>query len=87
MEEITAWPIDLAITVEPEANAWKAGSVVNGKLKDDPREMIHLVTDQLRPKFDWRDGQLFWRDDSGNGSAKDSRHSLNRLVEQSHRPR
>ena len=42
MEEITAWPIDLAITVEPEANAWKAGSVVNGKLKDDPREMIHL---------------------------------------------
>lgn len=41
MEEITAWPIDLAITVEPEANAWKV-SVVNGKLKDDPREMIHL---------------------------------------------
>jgi hypothetical protein len=34
MEEITAWPIDVAITVEPEANAWKV-SVVNGKLKDD----------------------------------------------------
>jgi hypothetical protein len=52
MEEIAAWPTDLAITVEPEVDTWKV-NITNGKLKDDPRltEMIHLVADHLRSEF------------------------------------
>jgi hypothetical protein len=53
MEAIAAWPTDLAITVEPEADTWKL-NFTNGKLKADPRltEMIHLVADHLRAEFD-----------------------------------
>ena len=56
MEAIAAWPTDLAITVEPEADTWKL-NITNGKLKDDPRltEMIHLVADQLRAEFDLKE--------------------------------
>jgi hypothetical protein len=53
MEEIAAWPTDLAITVEPEADTWKV-NIMHGRLKDDPRlrEMVHLVANQLRTEFD-----------------------------------
>jgi hypothetical protein len=55
MEQISDLPTDLAISVRPDGDTWKA-VIMQGNAADnsDQFEMIMLICDRLRGEFDLR---------------------------------
>jgi hypothetical protein len=53
MEEICDWPTDIAVSVRPEGDTWKAVMMHDGGGDETDRfEMIMLICDRLRNEFD-----------------------------------
>jgi hypothetical protein len=52
MEEISDWPTDIAISVRPDGDTWKA--VIMQEAPDDSGrvEIIEMICDSLRSEFD-----------------------------------
>jgi hypothetical protein len=55
MEEISDLPTDMAISVRPDGDTWKAVIMQEGGADESDRfEMIMLICDRLRSEFDLR---------------------------------
>jgi hypothetical protein len=54
MEEISCdWPTDMAVSVRPDGDTWKAVIMQESRTDDSGRfEMIQLICDRLRSEFD-----------------------------------
>jgi hypothetical protein len=53
MEEICDWPMDLAVSVRPDGDTWKAVITQESRVDESDRfEMILLICDRLRSEFD-----------------------------------
>ena len=53
MEDTSAWPTDLAISVVPHEDSWKVEIMRDGPLRDADRcDMIEAIADRLRNQFD-----------------------------------
>ena len=53
MEQISDLPTDLAISVRPDGDTWKAVIMQGNSVDDsDKVEMIMLICDRLRSQFD-----------------------------------
>jgi hypothetical protein len=53
MEGICDWPTDIAVSVRPDGDTWKAVITHEGTGDESERfEMIMLICDRLRSEFD-----------------------------------
>jgi hypothetical protein len=53
MEDICDWPTDMAISVQPDGDSWKAAVMQEGT-EDDAgrREMVEQIAARLRTEYD-----------------------------------
>lgn len=53
MEDICAWPVDMAVSVRPEGDTWKAIIMQKHRKSDEGlAEILQTIIDQLRTEFD-----------------------------------
>ena len=52
MEDISEWPTDLAISIEPKEDSWKVVIVSDGEQDAERCAMIETIVDRLRSQFD-----------------------------------
>ena len=53
MEDISARPTDMMISVQPDGDTWKAAVMQEGSLDDaDRREMIEQIAARLKGEYD-----------------------------------
>jgi hypothetical protein len=56
MEDISEWPTDMVISVQPDGDSWKV-TVMQEGAADDPnrREMIEQIAARLKAEYDLKD--------------------------------
>jgi hypothetical protein len=53
MEDICAWPIDMAVSVGPESDTWRAIIMQEHRKSDEGLvEILQMIVDRLRMEFD-----------------------------------
>jgi hypothetical protein len=53
MEDICEWPTEIAISVEPDGDSWKANVIQRNSVDDaDRREMVEQIASRLKAEFD-----------------------------------
>ncbi len=53
MEDICAWPIDMAVSVHPDGESWKAAIMQENRKSDEGlTEILQMIVDRLRMEFD-----------------------------------
>jgi hypothetical protein len=53
MEDICDWPTDVAISVQPDGDSWKAAVMQEGSEGDaGRREMVEQIAARLRAEYD-----------------------------------
>jgi hypothetical protein len=53
MEEVCAWPIDMAVSVQPDGETWKAIIMQEGRESDEGLiDILQTIVDRLRVEFD-----------------------------------
>ena len=53
MEDISDWPTDMMISVQPDGDSWKVVVMQEGSVDDaDRREMVEQIAARLRAEYD-----------------------------------
>jgi hypothetical protein len=53
MEDISDWPTDMMISIQPDGDSWKVAVMQEGSLDDaDRREMIEQIAARLKGEYD-----------------------------------
>ena len=53
MEDISDWPTDMTISVQPDGDSWKVKVVQEGSVDDaDRREMVEQIAARLKGEYD-----------------------------------
>jgi hypothetical protein len=53
MEDISDWPTDMMISVQPDGDSWKVAVIQDGSEIDaDRREMVEQIAARLRAEYD-----------------------------------
>jgi hypothetical protein len=53
MEDICDWPTEIAISVEPDGDSWKATVIQRNSVDDaDRREMVEQIASRLKAEYD-----------------------------------
>ena len=52
MEDISDWPTDLVISIEPKEDSWKVVIVADGAQDLERCDMIETIAERLRSQFD-----------------------------------
>jgi hypothetical protein len=53
MEELCAWPTEMAVSVQPDGDTWKANIMWGGRDSDENLiEILQSVVNRLRLEFD-----------------------------------
>jgi hypothetical protein len=53
MEDISDWPTDMTISVQPDGDSWKVKVVQEGSVDDaDRREMVEQIAARLKVEYD-----------------------------------
>jgi hypothetical protein len=53
MEDISDWPTDMMISVQPDGDSWKVVVMQEGSVDDEDRqEMVEQIAARLRAEYD-----------------------------------